>query len=197
MQLGVLVLVCLLAFLLAVALSLGAVLLVPVRLHAQAQARYSTADMRLETMACIHEASWSGGLGGTNDCGGQIQVVENSRRTGESFGAALRRRMPRFAARTTDRSWVWHLRPGLREDPPGWPFRVHAQHYDAAFHSVYRRVERFMTGAEPLPCDGDPITWLGRRIDGHVIEDRLASGQWAEVDCGRTENWFGVELDID
>ncbi len=171
------------ALMLAVLLILSAMLAVP---SADGQApRWTARDIQMETLACIHENDWVGGLGGTADCGAQIQVIENSRDGTESFTSALLRRMPHFAARTTSRSWVWDLRPNMIANPPGWPFPTPAIHYRDSLHSVFLRVQGFMRGEEALPCRQEPISWLGRRTDGHVIAERLDSGLWREADCDR------------
>lgn len=186
----------LLAFLLAVALSIGAAFLVPVRLHAQ-ETRFAPSDALLAARACVHESTWAGGSS-TNDCGGIIQVAENSRRDGETFAQALRRRMPHFAAGTTDRRWVHGLPAGpLARDPQGWPFRVPAHHFDEAWHAVYSRVVGYMRGREPLPCSPEPTRWFGRQTDGRHLAAALDSGLWREADCGPSANAFLYGIDPD
>jgi hypothetical protein len=141
-------------------------------------------DALLASQACAHESTFRGGHGGTFDCGAQIQVVQARRREDETFAHALRRTMPRFAARTTSRSWVHGLPPGpLRADPPGWPYQYAAMHDSEAWHSVFSRVNDFLGGVEPLPCAERPEMWFGRRVDHEALEARLASGRWRETDC--------------
>ena len=166
---------------------------------AAAQAtRYSLADALLAAQACVHEATWAGGRGGTADCGGIIQVAEHSRAPGETFSSALRRRMPRFAAGTSDRAWVLGLPAGpLRVAPAGWPFRVPARHYAPAWSGVFARVSDYMHEREPLPCSPEPMGWFGRETDGDALAARLATGLWRESDCGTTHNAFVYQIDPD
>ena len=167
----------------------------PTRVLSQAP-RFTPRDALEAARACVHEATWAGGVGGSADCGGIIQVVETRRRTDESFLSALHRTMPRFAAHSTDRSWVHFLETRvMRDNPPGWPFNVGVQHYDSAWHSVYRRVTGFMHGTEALPCEPDPVGWFGRETDSHALAARLATGLWREAVCGETHNAFIYPLD--
>jgi len=161
---------------------------------AQSQApRWTRADGLLAAQACVHEAD----MISLNDCGGIIQVIENSRAVGESFSHALRRRMPRFAAGTTDRAWVSGLAWGPITTLEGWPFLVPARHYSDAWHGVLARVNAYMHGLEPLPCAPEPSSWFGRQTDGNVLAARLASGRWREAECGETRNAFLYAVDVD
>lgn len=184
-------------------LSLAAVLALAE--HAPAQAPlFSRSDAVLASRACVHEATFAGET--TGDCGGIIQTVQSRRRAGETFSHALERTMPRFAAHTTDRSWVHDLRAELTTgNPEGWPFRYsfHARRgpegrSDAQrWNAVYLRVSRFMHGEEPLPCNPEPRAWYGRRTDGNVLAERLATGRWREAACGVTRNAFLYAVDPD
>jgi len=141
------------------------------------------ADYLLASQACVHENSWRGGIGGTFDCGAQIQVFLTRRFAHEPLAHVIARLMPRFTARTTDRSWVLELPYGpLREDPPGWPALYPARHDDDAWHAVVLRVRGFLSGREPLPCARAPEAWFGRYVDHEAIEHRLTLG-WEEIDC--------------
>lgn len=142
------------------------------------------ADALLESRACAHESTFEGGVGGTYDCGAQIQVIQTRRRPGETFSHALLRTMPRFAAHTTSRSWVHYLPDGpIRGDVLGWPYPYPARHDSERWHSVYQRVSDFMLGREPLPCAQSPEQWFGRRVDHEALQARLDSGRWVEADC--------------
>jgi len=142
------------------------------------------ADALLAARACAHESTFRGGRGGTYDCGAQIDVIQTRRRPGETFSHALLRTMPRFAARTTSRSWVHALPDGpIRGEIPGWPYAYPARHDSEAWHSVYQRVTDFMLGREPLPCAQHPEHWFSRRVDHEALQARLDSGRWVEADC--------------
>lgn len=140
-------------------------------------------DVLYAAQACVHESSWRGGLGGTFDCGAQISVFLERRRTGEHFREVIARTMPRFARGSTSRAWVLSLPAGpLREDPPGWPAGYPARHDSDAWHGVFARVEGFLRGREPLPCT-DVEQWFGRRTDSERLSAMLATGRWIEADC--------------
>lgn len=142
------------------------------------------ADALLESRACAHESTFRGGIGGTFDCGAQIQVIQTRRRPGETFSHTLLRTMPRFAAHTTSRSWVHGLPDGpIRGEVVGWPYAYPARHDSAAWGSVFARVTAFMRGREPLPCAQPPEQWFGRRVDHDALQARLDSGRWVETDC--------------
>lgn len=176
---------------LPVALVLAALFITPARSQAP---RWTRADGLLAAQACVHEASFSS----LTDCGGIIQVVETRRAEGETFSAALRRTMPRFARGATDRAWTGELPYGpLTQNPAGWPFQVSARHYSSAWHNVVERVSAYMHELEPLPCSPEPSSWFGRRTDGNVLAEHLASGLWREAECGETVNAFLVRLDVD
>jgi hypothetical protein len=141
------------------------------------------ADALLAAQACVHENSWQGGIGGTFDCGAQIQVFVTRRLAHEPFQHVIERLMPRFAAGRTTRSWVRQLPFGpMREDPPGWPALYPARHDDELWHGVFTRVSGFLRGREPLPCAQPPEAWFGRYVDHEAIEHRLTLG-WREIDC--------------
>ena len=163
-----------------------------------ARADYSTRDAVLVARACVHEATWAGGIDGTNDCGGIIQVVESRREERESFASALARTMPRFNRRSTDRAWVhaFGLRP-VRRDPPGWPSLVPASNFSERWQSVLARVQGLLGEREPLPCVEQPSRWFGRRTDHERLEAVLATGEWREADCGPTRNAFLYAVDVE
>ena len=141
-------------------------------------------DALMASRACAHESTFRGGRGGTFDCGAQIQVIQTRRGEHETFTHALLRTMPRFAAHTTDRSWVHALPAGpISGDIPGWPYAYPARHDSDAWHSVYQRVSDFMLGREALPCAQPPEQWFGRRVDHEALQARLDSGRWMEADC--------------
>lgn len=141
------------------------------------------ADVLLAAQACVHENSWRGGVGGTFDCGAQIQVFLTRRARGETLRHVIERLMPRFAAGRTTRSWVLGLPWGhLHEDPPGWPALYPARHDDERWHGVATRVSGFLRGLEPLPCERGPEAWFGRAVDHEAIERRRQLG-WLEIDC--------------
>lgn len=141
------------------------------------------ADVLLAAQACVHENSWQGGVGGTFDCGAQIQVFLTRRLAHEPLRHVIERLMPRFAAGTTSRSWVHGLPWGhLREDPPGWPALYPARHDDDRWHAVAERVVGFLRGREPLPCASPPEAWFGRYVDHEAIEHRRELG-WVAIDC--------------
>lgn len=161
--------------------------------HSQAP-RWTQSDGLFASQACVHEADFDS-LG---DCGGIIQVVESRRRSGETFSAALRRTMPRFTAGRTDRVWALHLPYGpITENPEGWPYTYGAAHHSAQWRAVVERVRGYMLGGVALPCSPQPISWLGRQTDGHVLAERLDSGRWRESSCGPTSNAFLYLADVD
>lgn len=163
----------------------------------------SRGESILAWQACMHETDYVGGTAGTADCGALMQVIENSRRGAETFGAALLRRMPRFAARTDRRPWIRELTPGRQlRDPPHWPYvHVHVGHYEAQMSSVWSRVLRFAHGVEELPCNYEPVEWFGRATDGQVIAARLATGRYVEANCSaggpRTVQAYLAFVDLD
>lgn len=163
----------------------------------------SRREVTLAWQACMHETDYVGGEGGTADCGAMMAVIDGSRRGPETFGQALLRRMPHFAAGTDDRPWFRFLQPGpQRQDPPHWPYvHIHVAHYEQQMLSVYRRVISFARGHEPLPCDLEPVEWFGRAVDGRVIASRLASGRYIEADCNadgpRTRQAYLALVDLD
>jgi len=149
------------------------------------------ADIVRASQACVHETTWAGRESGTVDCGGIVQVIQNSRRPGESFTRALARRMPRFFHGTTDRSWVLGLRPGpVRANPIGWPYAVSMRAFDSEWNSVYARTRGFMLGTEALPCTLEPVRWFGRTTDSAHLAAALESGNWVEAQCGESRNAF-------
>lgn len=164
--------------------------------HGQAP-RYSQADGLLAAQACVSEATWAGAAT-TNDCGGIIAVVEARRGEHETFSAALRRTMPRFTAGTTDRIWALHLPYGpITQNPQGWPYAYGARRHSDQWRAVVDRVRGYMLEGVALPCSPQPISWLGRRTDGHVLAGRLDSGHWRESSCGATQNAFLYMTDVD
>lgn len=152
--------------------------------------RYSRDEVLLAAQACVHEATWAGAQ--TVDCGGIVQVVLNRQNEGESFAAALRRTMPRFARGVTSRSWARHLVFGpMAQNPPGWPYStVHIRNYDASWRAVFVRTMRYLEGVEALPCPDPVVGWMGRETDHRALERRLSSGFWRVSDCGESRNVF-------
>lgn len=151
---------------------------------------FTRADRVVAAQACVHEATWAGATR-TGDCGGIIQVVMERRRRGESFEEALARTMPRFYAGTTSRAWTRALAWGpLRHDPPGWPAGAPpASHYDDSWRGVNARIEHYVEGSEPLPCDPPPRQWFGRETDSEALGRAMDRG-WCEARCGETRNAF-------
>ena len=146
-------------------------------------------DILKATQGCVHETTWAGGH--TNDCGGIVQVIQNSRRPGETFSSAISRRMPRFFGRTTNRTWVLDLQPGpVQDDPQGWPYDVPMSAFSSEWNRVYTRTRGFMTGVHALPCRRQPIRWFGRVTDADRLAAALASGDWVDAECGNSRNVF-------
>lgn len=146
-------------------------------------------DILRATQGCVHETTWAGGR--TTDCGGIVQVIQNSRRPGESFSSAISRRMPRFFGHSTRRTWVLYLQPGpIQTNPEGWPYDVPMSEFSSEWNSVYTRTREYMTGAKSLPCRKQPIRWFGRVTDADRLAAALASGDWVDAECGNSRNMF-------
>lgn len=149
----------------------------------------SQEDILMATQGCVHETTWAGGH--TNDCGGIVQVIQNSRRPGESFSSAISRRMPRFFGGRTNRTWILGLQPGPVEDSPeGWPWDIPMSEFSSEWNAVYSRVREYMTGVRSLPCRRPPIRWFGRVTDAARLAAALASGNWVDAECGNSRNVF-------
>ncbi len=160
----------------------------------------SEAEIVLAAGLCVHEANWSGGVGGGNDCGAIVQVVTNRQigywdgRTGRTFTETLRDTSPRFFHGLTPRAWARHLN---RRGPPGWPseyppFFVFRERYE----SVLDRTRGFMLGSEEFPCEEPVVRWYGRDGEEQMLAD-LDGGDWRLAHCGETVNRFAYRVDVD
>lgn len=153
---------------------------------AQAPRWQRTAALML-AQATVHEADWRA----YGDLGAIYMTIEGSRRPGETFAQAIRRRMPNLAAGATPRSWVLGLPAGpILRNPAGWPWRVHASHYSEAWERLQGRAVSLLTGADHGPCEATPVRWVGRVSGRDTLANLLASGEWAEVACGGSANAY-------
>lgn len=156
--------------------------------------RWHRTESVMLSQATVHEADWQS----YGDLGAIYQTIEGSRRQGETFAQAIRRRMPNLAAGTTPRSWVLGLPVGpILRSPEGWPWRVPASHWSDRWERLQNRALGLLRGFEAGPCDGNPTRWLGRVSGRQRLDFLLASSLWVEVDCGETANSYLAPVDVD